>query len=478
MDARRIAVNALVAATFAVGFSTNFFSRFAFQGDATPLVLTFSVAHLLSLVVPAAVSYFFPLRPRTYLFATIAIVAAWLACSYAFPSDSAAMMALQGVVRRSIMVAVGLVLLCFSPNRLRSKILLTYAAAMLVIPAVHLVFGMADSDMHRGLSMLFCVLLAFVALCSSEAKAAIPSVKDAFASSRSSRPGLARRLLGRGDSVLSALIVAALLMVVLGALEGYAATLGLDMAASDASMLGAFAIMLAMGLASFRRDSPSWVPSVFALVMAACIAGLFLVLVVPGCLPLLSGLFGMATIITVASVCVIVVGMAKSEGVSLVFLYGTIQAVLSTIYNAGNLLNSFARDTLDSGMYDVTLIAAASLACIAALAVIAFLRIEKGGAAAQGPASGEGQAADAVKGELAALSDSDEKESAFLELAEQRGLSEREREIALLYAQGRSVPYISERCFISDTTVKSHLKKVYAKLGIHSKQELIDVVRL
>lgn len=56
------------------------------------------------------------------------------------------------------------------------------------------------------------------------------------------------------------------------------------------------------------------------------------------------------------------------------------------------------------------------------------------------------------------------------------GLSDRETEIAFLLAQGRSRPYIREKLFISKNTVATHIKHIYRKLGIHSREDLIDLV--
>ncbi|WP_283169684.1 helix-turn-helix transcriptional regulator [Curtanaerobium respiraculi] len=55
------------------------------------------------------------------------------------------------------------------------------------------------------------------------------------------------------------------------------------------------------------------------------------------------------------------------------------------------------------------------------------------------------------------------------------GLSNREAEILKLVAQGNTVPSIAEQLFISENTVRTHMKRLYAKLDIHKKQELIDL---
>jgi DNA-binding CsgD family transcriptional regulator/tetratricopeptide (TPR) repeat protein len=52
-------------------------------------------------------------------------------------------------------------------------------------------------------------------------------------------------------------------------------------------------------------------------------------------------------------------------------------------------------------------------------------------------------------------------------------LSRREREVAMLAAQGQSARQIAQRLFLSERTVETHLSHVYAKLGVRSKLELV-----
>ena len=56
-------------------------------------------------------------------------------------------------------------------------------------------------------------------------------------------------------------------------------------------------------------------------------------------------------------------------------------------------------------------------------------------------------------------------------------LSDRETEVMEHIARGDTVARISERLGVSENTVRTHAKRVYAKLGIHSKQELGDLVQ-
>ena len=70
----------------------------------------------------------------------------------------------------------------------------------------------------------------------------------------------------------------------------------------------------------------------------------------------------------------------------------------------------------------------------------------------------------------------DSYESAFVLFASDRSLTEREQRICWDYARGRTVEYIAKSCGISKETVKTHLKRVYAKSSCHSRQELIDAI--
>lgn len=62
-------------------------------------------------------------------------------------------------------------------------------------------------------------------------------------------------------------------------------------------------------------------------------------------------------------------------------------------------------------------------------------------------------------------------------VAESHGLSPRETEVLCLLAQGRSRTFIQSELFLSDGTVKTHIRHIYQKLDVHSKQELISLIQ-
>jgi DNA-binding CsgD family transcriptional regulator len=52
-------------------------------------------------------------------------------------------------------------------------------------------------------------------------------------------------------------------------------------------------------------------------------------------------------------------------------------------------------------------------------------------------------------------------------------LTRREREVARLAAHGHSAKEIAEQLAIGERTVETHLARVYAKLGLASKLDLV-----
>ena len=60
--------------------------------------------------------------------------------------------------------------------------------------------------------------------------------------------------------------------------------------------------------------------------------------------------------------------------------------------------------------------------------------------------------------------------------AARTGLTAREREVLELLMRGRTGAYIAETLVISENTARGHVRRLYTKLGVHSRQELIDLV--
>lgn len=73
------------------------------------------------------------------------------------------------------------------------------------------------------------------------------------------------------------------------------------------------------------------------------------------------------------------------------------------------------------------------------------------------------------------VTEGDSLEVACAEITERYGLSNRESEILAYALRGRTSERIAQELVISKSTVDTHLRRIYAKCGVHSRQELIDL---
>ncbi len=61
-------------------------------------------------------------------------------------------------------------------------------------------------------------------------------------------------------------------------------------------------------------------------------------------------------------------------------------------------------------------------------------------------------------------------------MAKRYELTPRETEVLLALLQGRSYTNIGYKLFISKSTVKTHANHIYAKIGVGSRDELIELL--
>lgn len=61
-------------------------------------------------------------------------------------------------------------------------------------------------------------------------------------------------------------------------------------------------------------------------------------------------------------------------------------------------------------------------------------------------------------------------------IAQAWGLTSRETEVLRLLLDGREAPQIAQELMLTSSTVRTHIRHIYDKLGVHNRQELYDVV--
>jgi DNA-binding CsgD family transcriptional regulator len=136
-------------------------------------------------------------------------------------------------------------------------------------------------------------------------------------------------------------------------------------------------------------------------------------------------------------------------------------ALMSAVWMVGSLLGALIHSLLPN----VPPIVYTVFAAVVALAIIASFAMFRG-LWLKLPSS---SASDAAGQEMLARR--------VDEVAAQCGLTPREDEVLRLLASGRSLPYVQQMLCISEGTARTHIKHIYAKLGVHSKQEMLDLVQ-
>lgn len=53
-------------------------------------------------------------------------------------------------------------------------------------------------------------------------------------------------------------------------------------------------------------------------------------------------------------------------------------------------------------------------------------------------------------------------------------LTSREMDVLTLYALGHTQKKVAEELFITPATAHSHIKRIYSKCGMHSRQEILE----
>ena len=158
--------------------------------------------------------------------------------------------------------------------------------------------------------------------------------------------------------------------------------------------------------------------------------------------------------------------LAERNHASRVYLAATCQAFLYLGMAGGHIVGLVATS---SGIMDYAMLSAAALAMVVVLALFVTF-------ASVSPLAGQE--------DKPAVIPVSEEENATVghwklrcdTVARQAGLSARETEVFMLLAKGRGVEHIQNKLCISSHTVKTHVYNIYRKMGIGSREELLDAV--
>ena len=456
-----------VILALAFGFSSNFVSNAVPTSAGLLLVLVFLLAKVSALVFPALYAYVRPLGVRTayVLLVVFELLSAVLSLPALAAVPSLLPCLVQGLTAGLSIAVTGSALFFLPRERMRSGIVLGFALSMAVVPLLRLALGPWESLAPLVLSLLYLVVLALIVV-RLGTTVKFGAVREVLRPSGDRLPAGPSRLLAADGLTITVVIIATLLAFILGMFESYYALSGQGLVSSSAVILVIASVVLLLYLASRGRRSPMWFNAVFLGLMLSCVAVLLAMLVAPGSLAFVRGGVGIMRVVAMIPVCVYAIEFAKSRSLSPIFVCGTFPALVELSLGVGSILNTVLHDALGPQAYTSTSLAAALLAVVAAVIITLFVVVLSGVGFLRSPRTGNGT--DGEQGPVGS-------DGALLDyLMEGRGLSRREAQIALLFSQGRSAPYIGRELDLAESTVKSHLKRAYTKLDIHNKQDLLD----
>lgn len=163
-----------------------------------------------------------------------------------------------------------------------------------------------------------------------------------------------------------------------------------------------------------------------------------------------------------------VANAAREDRIPATPLFACALCVTGMTQLVGTVVGIVFQDSLDQGGAALTGVALVAVYLVAVVSLFLFKDRALGGSEDPAPAQAQDLSADA---ELARLG------TRCQTLAQAHGLTPRETELLVQLAQGRTLRAISEKLTVSENTVKYHVKSIYQKLGVHTRDEVIDLVK-
>lgn len=284
---------------------------------------------------------------------------------------------------------------------------------------------------------------------------------------------------------MSAIILAALIGNFISS-----AIMGTSYEAADSLFAGGVAVcffIAVMALVPFTTaEGGSAVLGLYRTTVTFAVAGLLIILVLREAGEAMGGALvqGCAMFLQVL-VFVLVTQSTQREGLAPLLSFSVGQGLISAVVFAGNILG---KQLYRLGDGDITWLTAACAAGVLLLFVVVVGVREGVGADGEDSESRTGRdenqpGADRTPESTALTSagssegdsPAEDRASSMGLFAETFSLTKREAEVLEYLVRGRSLPYIADALFVTTGTVKTHVKHIYRKCAVGTRQELLDL---
>lgn len=205
--------------------------------------------------------------------------------------------------------------------------------------------------------------------------------------------------------------------------------------------------------------------SLYRTTVTFAVAGLLIILALGGAgIPMGGALVQGCAMFLQVLVYVLVTQSTQREGLAPLLSFSVGQGLISAVVLAGNILGKQFYYLAGGAL------APFEIACaIGVLLLFCVVVNTKAGGASDDLATAE---TPGVPGRQAPTPNKENHAAAF---AEHFKLTKREAEVLEYLVRGRSLPYIADTLFVTTGTVKTHVKHIYRKCAVGTRQELLDL---
>ena len=446
-------------AALACCFSSIYFIQYSVIGGNVSSTLVVTASAVVTMFGAAAIAYVRPLKLLYFLILFAALLLArYVVLPDAIGSELPAMNIIMGCVLGLCPIMAGCAATYRSTTMSFRVILLGFAGAALLMGLLRVFSHMSYMHIQEVCLMAFAAAVALFLLLHRAEPVKRESVQRTLGHERAA--SWVVELFDLQGPTLFVLGGSALLLFCYGVFETYALANGQVMRDSGETMLAIFVISVVLLIVGRSRYSSKRFEALFTVLYVVYVAitfGALLMGVFPGPLFLV---MGVGAIVLHMLIWLHLAQATVTKSVSPVFTFGVVLGAVMVSHRLGWLVTMVLTALFPDDGALVSKLAAGVLAVIAlAAAFVLFVVLRRVTASSDGRSSVDAAAA---------------RSQALARYFERAGLTQREREIAVLYCQGRSTPYISDELFISETTVKTHIRHLYAKLDVHNKQDLLS----
>lgn len=444
-----------------------FFGDFGIAGESAAFSMALMLARIVVLLLVAYASYTRGVREPVLFWSMLACFSVYLVLrgvallgSLGFALRAVSYVA-SGAAAALSLPLLGSMLSSFGRKEARRVIVVGFMLAVVLDLVGEAASCVDDGWVQSACFLLFLVVSSvhyFRMLSSGET----PSSSDEAVAFERKRiqSNMSSLLLSMGVAPMAAYAASALLSLVFGLFEAKY-LLGGQVYGSGTLVL-AFALICccipSLFIASERTRR--FLDGLLLAVFVLSIAILPVFLVFPELEQLLFSVLLAGIVFLQVPIWIFLVDVSVERGASPAYLFGAYPAVLSLFHAVGRLASWLLLPSMGAGeQYLYLVVGTLTLVALAAsVAVAMVLRRES------------------KKGERPADDEGPLQGRSFDAFCDRFGLTDREREIVRLYAGGRSAPFIASQLHLATSTVKTHIGNVYAKTGVHTKQDLLNIL--